>query len=244
MDLPEPNPEIGEGETPPHEFHIENMKIAIGMPAYRGVVPIDTMLGMLQSYSKLKQQNISVNIITERECSIVSVARDKIANKFIKETDADKLIWIDDDIGFEYEHIERLLCFSTLFPVVCAVLPSREYPTKYYMKFDQDNPIINNFGLLKIEACGMGMVVTDRSVYSKLALGEYKLHDQTLTQYFDIKVEDAQLKGEDYIFMRAITRAGYDIWLDPLCEIVHIGTHRFHGDFQQWLSTLLLEGNK
>lgn len=236
-------------------FNIEGLKIAIGMPAYRGVVPIDTMLGILESYSKLKQQNISTTVITERDCSIVSVARDRILNKFLNETDADKLIWIDDDIGFTYTHLERVICLSTVVPVVCAVLPSRDYPTRYFMKFDESNPEFNEYGLLKIGGCGMGMVATDRSIYKSIAKIKYKHHGELLTNYFDIRIERlaevyeelndlglGELKGEDYLFMRDLQEQGYPIYLDPLCEVTHIGSHGFKGNFELYLSNLLLEG--
>jgi hypothetical protein len=159
-------------------------------------------------------------------------------NAFLKNSKCQKLFFIDDDIIFTYEQFERLLCWSTKFPIVCGTYPVRQFPTKYFVKYNQDKPEVNEYGLLRIQGCGLGFTIIDRSVFENMEAPLYVSYGEEMKAYFDIKFENGQLAGEDMLFFGTQK----EVWLDPLVDVKHFGNHLYEGDFAGHLSKQLLEG--
>jgi hypothetical protein len=56
----------------------------------------------------------------------------------------------------------------------------------------------------------------------------------------DIQIVDGQLVSEDNVVMRKLAELGFDVWLDPRMTCCHIGTKKFYGDFEDFVSRLKL----
>ena len=220
------------------EFDLKGVSVAIGMPAYRGVVPIDTMNGLVEVFMK---KITSLALITERENAIVSHARNKIVNRFLKETDFQKLVFIDDDIVFGNAEFERLVCWGTKYPIVCGAYPMRDYPLTFPVNMDTP-PKLNEHGLIQVYGTGLGFTCIDRKVFEQIDAPEYSYKGDTLKGYFNMEFKDGAFIGEDMYFFKKWVAQGGEIWMDPLIKLGHFGNHVYEGDFSQLISEKLLEG--
>lgn len=221
------------------KFDLSGLSVALGMPAYRGVVPVDTMNGVA---SVFMHKITGLALITERENAIVSHARNRIVDRFLKETDFQKLLFIDDDIVFSNAEFERIACWSTLYPIVCGAYPMRDYPITFPVTMDTP-PITNEHGLVKIYGTGLGFTIIDRSVFEKIEAPEYSFKGQTMKGFFNMEFKDGAFIGEDMYFFKKWVAQGGEIWMDPLIKLGHFGNHIYEGDFSELISQKLLEGN-
>lgn len=219
-------------------FDLKGLSVAIGMPSYRGHVPLDTMTSLIGIFS---QRKVPLALITERENAIVSHARNKVVDRFMNETELKKLIFIDDDIVFSNADFERMLCWSTKYPIVCGAYPMRDYPITYPVSMDTP-PVMNDHGLIKIYSTGMGFCIIDRSVFEKMEAPDYSYKDRIIKGYFNMEFKDGAFIGEDVYFFKKWVAQGGEIWMDPLISLGHFGNHVYKGEFGELISQKLLEG--
>jgi hypothetical protein len=91
-------------------------------------------------------------IITERGNSSIPLARNNLADTFLKRTKFDSMIWIDSDILFGREELEVLISGDE--PAVCAT----------YAKKDDTGDVATY---------GMGFARVDRDVFTTLINGKH-----------------------------------------------------------------------
>src|SRR5574341_335775 len=187
------------------EFDLTGISVAIAIPAYRGYIPVDTMLGLYDSAMQLTKKGIRNAFLIERENAFIENARNKLVEAFLNKTNCQKLMFIDDDIAFKYSDLERMLCWSTLYPVVCATYPCRGFPPIFYVNYDRKNPEFNEHGLLKIRGCGAGFLILDRSMFEKMRGQEYKVQGEMVHDYFFIDIRNRHFHGEDMKFLEKWT---------------------------------------
>lgn len=223
------------------KFDIGRLSIAIAIPSYRGIVPLDLCRNLSFTTGKLVKQGIPYAVITERETPIIPVARNRLVDSFMNQTNFKKLLFVDDDIVFTYEDVERLMCWSTEFPIVCGTYPTRQFPIKFFINFDEQNPELNEYGLLKIRGTGIGFTIIDRSVFEKMDVPEYKTDGKMIKSYFRTEVVDGKMYGEDMLFFQDCIKLGFDVWLDPMIHLQHMGNHMYEGRFDEYLASLLLK---
>jgi hypothetical protein len=219
-----------------YEFDLQGTSVILAIPCYRGVFPVDTVSGLMTTTRKFIDHNIRAGFLFERENALIESCRNRLVNKFLA-TDFQKLLFIDDDIIFEWEDIERLLCWGTKFPIVAASYRARKEPPTYYIQYDADNPVWNEYGLLKIRGCGLGFTLIDRSVFEKMedSVPSYPDNDVTVKQFFRTGINaEGKYCGEDMLFFNEIVdKGGFDVWLDPAIKLGHFGNYVYRGDLLQ-----------
>lgn len=219
-------------DTVEYEFDLSGVSVMLGLPCYRGVFPAETTVGLIAVSKELTKRNISAGYIFERENALVDTSRNRIVRQFL-ESGMQKLLFIDDDIIFKWEDVERLICWSTKFPIVAASYPARQVPTLYYIQFDPDNQEWNEYGLLKINGCGLGFTIIDRSVFEQMAPSVEEFEDREIPtkRFFRTGLnEQKKYCGEDMMFFHDAVKAGFDVWLDPLINLGHFGNYIYRGD--------------
>lgn len=230
-------------DGPLFEFNLDGLSVAICIPAYRGYLPLDMVGGLIDTMFTMHKRGINNWLITDRECAIISHARNKLVDKFLKETTAQKLLFIDDDIIFKWEDVERLLAWSTRYRIVCATYPMRQLPEiKYFVKGKLCEENLNEDGLMQIEGTGLGFTIIDRDVFDQLKPQQYKWQGSLYKSFFNVEIKHDTLYGEDILFFGDCIENGEKVWLDPMINLKHFGNHAFEGDFAAHLSNLLLEG--
>lgn len=180
--------------------------------------------------------------------SAIDQGRCKMAYESLFFHDAESIMWIDSDVGFNPADVDRLLSHN--LPVVCGIYPVKGYP-RLTTQFLTRNPV--KFGtdgkLVQIRSAANGFLLTKREVYmemiAKLELplchmwGQHPIYPWFMPMIKHIG-RNAQYLGEDYAFCERARLCNYQIMADTRVKLQHWGpyaytwddaqTHRQHSD--------------
>ena len=177
----------------PEELKEQNFKIFLGMPMYGGMLSEATLHGLLelQQWSMSKEKNVQMRIQTMGNESLITRARNTIVSMMMDQTDfvATHLLFIDADIGFTWQNIERLLCADK--DIVCGIYPRKhiylekikgileKHPDAspdqieamslgYNVNFDDPVNLKGENGFFKVNEAATGMMLVKREVFQKM----------------------------------------------------------------------------
>lgn len=173
---------------------MENIKLYIAMPCYGGNLKTSTFIGMLDLYKYCFRKNIEVKTSVIFNESLISRARNFLVAKFMddKKFNGSHLLFIDSDIGFGFQNIERLINKNE--EVVCGVYPQKKISwqslinaidnnpkikknlellmasaLEYNFNLDKKNDLNNqNDGFVNVDEAATGMLLIKRSVFEKM----------------------------------------------------------------------------
>ena len=172
----------------PEELKDKNFRIFLGMPMYGGLLTEPTMHGLLELQSWTLANKIGMRIQTMGNESLITRARNTIVSMMMDQTDfvATHLLFIDADIGFTPQNIERLLCADK--DVACGIYPRKhiylnkikkileENPNAdegeieakalgYNVNFDNPEMLKGENGFFKVNEAATGMMLVKREVF-------------------------------------------------------------------------------
>ena len=81
------------------------MSILIAMPCYGGLVSDKTAKGLFNLGKNLRSAGVDHGLLTISNESLVTKARSRIANFFMNNTEYERILFIDADIGFQSEDV-------------------------------------------------------------------------------------------------------------------------------------------
>lgn len=215
--------------------------VCIAIPCYREVVPIEQMTALVETVHMLRAKGVKVAIATERGNALIDLARSRLVYKFLEKTDYEKIFWLDDDVLFTPDDFERLLGWSTMYPIVAATYPVRQDPPKFFIRRATQEWDQNEYGLFKIIGTGLGFCVVDRSVFEKMSpdTDTFIMEDEEIKQFFKIEQKDKIYFGEDiYFFKRWHEKYDGFCMLDPSINLKHVGTKAYAYKFIDYLQGL------
>lgn len=102
----------------------KDLSIAVATPSLRETFSGYYVKCTREFHELCFKNDIHVEFLLEGRISIVSHARNRLVQRFLLETNCSHLLFIDDDIGFNADHLMQMLNFSNL-PVVGALYPQR-----------------------------------------------------------------------------------------------------------------------
>ena len=215
--------------------------VCIAIPSYQGQLPVLLASALIELTYSLRSKGIKVAVSFEHENALIDLARNRLVSTYLKQTDYEKIFWIDDDIIFDPDDAERLLAWSTLYPIVAATYPVRQDPPKFFMRRESEKWEQNEYGLFKIIGTGLGFTVMDRSVFDKMAptTDTFIMEGEEHKAFFKITQENKVYYGEDiYFFKRWHDEFGGHVWLDPSINLGHFGHKTFDYKFLDYLKGL------
>jgi hypothetical protein len=196
----------------PEELKDKNFKIFLGIPMYGGVLTENTMRGLLELQQWSIAHGVGMCISTMSNESLITRARNTIVSMMMDKTDyiATHLLFIDADIGFSSQNIERLLCADK--DVVCGIYPrkhihwekvieamkqnpnatEKELEVKslgYNLNFDDSQNVNMKDGFCKVQEAATGMMLVKRDVFTKMK-----------NKYPDRKYKSDQIINGKYYF--------------------------------------------
>jgi hypothetical protein len=204
------------------------MKVAIAVASGDMVhAQFAQCLAGLVGYSTAK--GISVQLITSGG-TLIAPQRADLAAEAVQ-LGADAILWIDSDMVFPVDSLERLAQHGK--DIVACVYSTRREPlgtTAFLTEDFDDNLWIDDEaqGLVTVNCCGMGLMLTSTKVFLDLA-----------EPWFDIQY-NAELKdwlGEDVYFCRKAGALGFETYIDQDLskEVGHLGTFEFrHRHANAW----------
>jgi hypothetical protein len=215
---------------------LTGVSVTIGMPMYRAVPP-KTLFSVVNTVIACGSMGVNCNMTTS-DSTICEWARDGVLNSFLT-GDKQKLFWIDSDMVWAPDDFVRMLALSTVHDVVAAAYPLRNIQPNTYQVGHDENPETDRFGLIKVNALGLGFCVIDRkvaeAVSAKAEPAFNRLTGNSTPAVFRVGVVGGDRTGEDVIFFNDVRAAGFDVWLDPSIELGHVGEHEWRGRFADTL---------
>lgn len=167
----------------------------------------------------------------------LDVARSTAASAALHDGFED-LFWIDSDIGFEADDVERLLAADT--SLVCGIYPKRGVPELACHVLPGTKELVfgEGGGLTPILYAGMGFLRSRRDAFEAVRvaskLPECRMGEgEPFHPYFMPMVRDGEGGGpswylaEDYAFCERALRAGHRLLADTRVRLHHVGRYGY-----------------
>jgi len=176
--------------------YLRNIKLHIATPCYGGMCGSDYAMSLFRFISLSSSLGLQVSIQQLSNESLITRARNLLADHFLKETDATHLMFIDADISFEAVEIIKLILkkkeiIGGAYPIKQidwnAILKNKDSinsveglmysSASYVVNVPQhsieksillDGKIQLNDGLLEVTGLGTGFVLIKREVFEKM----------------------------------------------------------------------------
>ena len=170
----------------------------------------------------------------------LDAARNTVVHGFLRDTDADWLLFIDSDIGFNGDQVDELVADVDPYvtPVVGGLymnptVDGHVKPVAYTegtrtvttyggvtleaVHFDQIDLPPPDAADMVVDAIGTGFMAIHRHLLEKMA--ERFDHPR---EWFACEVQDGTALGEDFAFCRRVRSMGYPIVLNPRVRVAHL----------------------
>lgn len=239
------------------------MKICIATPMYGGNckgVYTDSLVNLVVKLAGAGHETMYSKIYNE---SLITRGRNALVHGFMR-TDADALLFIDADHGFNPDHIVKMVesgkdLIGAIYPmkninwdlVKKAVLSGQEDLMTYTGYFSANllpgEININRDEPFELSNVGTGMMFITRKVFEDLKphCATYAHHgddgfmlpEDQVVEYFKTDIVDGILLSEDFLFCKMWQDIGGKVYGAPWVDISHFGEYEFKGNF--FKSTLL-----
>ena len=222
-------------------YDLSGKSIFIALPAYDFKVSLKLAVSLARFTQAAPQHGISVQIGSICGCSVVSRARNLLAQDML-ESECDYLLFIDSDINFEPEDIIRLMAWgSDPKKGIVAAVPRTRSENKVYiadLDYDENGELtMNGMGLVRGRRVATAFMLVRREVFVTLseANPQWKYYDKrserTLSAMFDFEVTEEGYMGEDFLFCDRAREHGFEVWIDPSIKLGHMGVQEYTGCF-------------
>jgi glycosyltransferase involved in cell wall biosynthesis len=213
-------------------------RVLIGTPSYDGRIDVWFANSLLGTVKLAYEKEIFVHAIYTSYDSLIQRARNSLF-KLAIDGKYDDLFFIDSDAEWEPEWFFRLL--ERPEPFVGGALVKKSSNEGYTVKLlDKKLKKSEDGKLIEVDGVGTGFLKIGRFALEKLweISEEYTSEGQKHRMVCDIKIENGDLISEDYILCNKWKSLGYKVWLDPTITLNHIGTKKFKGDFNAFITKL------
>jgi hypothetical protein len=225
------------------------MKLFIATPAYGGMFCWNYVKSMIQTVGGCYRDSIDFYVYTISSDALISRARNRCATAAM-EWGADKLLFIDADIGWTWDDILSLLRSDKLVVGGTYPMKSRPLTLNYNLlaehsyasqtKSVEEHQRVKTLadpatGELSVAHLPTGFMMIDMRVFEKLkgvvsSYVEYEPHKAPTRQYdfFPVRVHDGTLESEDWSFCTICRDNGIPVYLNVNIICTHMGTSIFN----------------
>jgi hypothetical protein len=222
-------------------YTLAGRSLFIALPAYDFKVSLKLAVSMARLAQAAPAHGIDIQIGSICGCSVVSRARNLLAQDLLDSTCTD-LIFIDSDINFEPEDVLRLMAWtSEPGKDIVAGVPRVRSEDKVYittLDYNADKELtMDSMGLVKAKRVATAFMMVRREVFEKLSAShpEWQYHDarakRTVPALFDFMLTEEGYIGEDFLFCDRAREAGFEVWIDPTIKLGHMGVQEYLGNF-------------
>ena len=133
-----------------------NIRLYLGMPMYGGMLSENTLHGVLGLQKWTQTQEVGMKLQTMGNESLITRARNTIVSMFLDDQNfiGTHLLFIDADIGFNAQNIERLLCVDK--DIACGIYPRKHIHWENVQKLLKENPNAST-GEMEVKALGYNL---------------------------------------------------------------------------------------
>lgn len=191
----------------------------------------------LQAHLLAKGHEVIFDIVANG--SILPKVRNGIVKRFI-DSPADVLVFIDSDMIYQPETVEKLI--NAPFDVSVANYRGKSANVRYMAEAErEDGEVIGTTFAgdtwIKTTRAGTGLMAIKRRTIEHVATQELAYTDQGVNCHaiFDFCLLNGEYHGEDYTFCRRVEEAGGQIFILADAEIGHIGDTVYFGNYHEHL---------
>lgn len=171
--------------------------------------------------------------------SLVSRARNRLTADFL-ETNCTHMLWIDTDLVFSKEHVDRMMSHQE--EIVGGCYPKKQVGDVQWVLNVLDPPnesVVRSDGLQEVKYVGTGFMRIHRSVFERMIQERgqdmaYRCDSTGRLEYDFWKVGvcrftdgTARYLSEDWYFCQNAIDLGYRIWADTRTVLKHLGQVAF-----------------
>ena len=217
------------------------MSILIAMPCYGGMVSDKTAKGLFNLGKNLRSAGVDHGLLTMANESLVTKARSRMANFFMNNTEYERILFIDADIGFQPEDVFNLLRHDK--DIVCGAYPMKSILLRY--NYNLSEPKQEEGELVRIANVGFAFCLIKRKVFESIQqrygeeLKYYPATNHSSTpptekeyhnsyHYFLEIRKDMSFLPEDFSFFERAKSVGYSSWLNTNIRLEHVGSHVYY----------------
>ena len=210
-------------------------KVFLALPTYSNQMRRDFVLSLLDM--------LAFNPIPGVEWIVGSIAGDGVArsrnnlvHSFLTSTDAEYIVFVDVDIVFSRDHMERLIGhLSPSRPIVGGLYAAKQLSHRWIMT-TLPNEVADENGLQRVKECGTGFKGYHRSYFDRViaAFPEIAFRcDGVQTDkpikwdFFSMGVVNGRYLSEDYYADYRAERIGMSVYVDTKLQLKHEGTFQY-----------------
>jgi hypothetical protein len=136
--------------------------------------------------------------------------------------EAKKIIFIDDDMVWNYEDLEKIMkSDKDIISGFCKTIFVNDKNQNYLSaiknnKMLTEDDIKNKTELIEVDAVGFAFVAINFEVFQKIKFPWFQTYD-----FFNEEDERVVNVGEDFDFCQKAISAGYKIYADPTIKVGH-----------------------
>lgn len=209
------------------------MKLFLAIPAYGGLSPhfVNSLLAMVTHRPRPCEMVIRLMIGD----SLVSRARNRLCAEFLR-SDCTHLLFLDSDLIFSPEHIQRLVGHALAGArIVGGLYPKKQKELGWVCNLLDDHEPPRDNGLQRVKYAGTGCLLIGRAVLEEMRRRlpdiEYDPDDgddpgvkwdffATGVVHFE---ERRRYLSEDWFFCQRARELGVNVWMDTQVVLKHVG---------------------
>lgn len=144
---------------------------------------------------------------------MIDSARNMMVERALEDPNITHLLFVDDDMTFPSDVLERLLSWDKDIVGVQAFKRSEPFtPCVFKKKDDQFYPaLVQEFS--EVDAIGTGILLIRTSVFRKIPYPWFETFYDNTKRHWSV----------DFTFCKRAVKSGFKIYCDPSLEIGHIG---------------------
>lgn len=226
---------------------LRKQHIQFSIPCYGGIMHECVCSSLIKFAIFAQRIGMAFSLDTMVNESLIQRARNHLTAKFLENGVATHLMFIDSDIGFEPEHIFRLLLHDK--DIIGGLYPKKSLPPDYVVNVspeavDENGQVKHENGLIPVSRLGTGFMLIKRNVFEKHMaafpntkftnnIGLDPKFNPFCYTFFDCWIsQDANREylSEDWGFIVKSRVLGIKAYADPTVRLNHSGTFVFPGD--------------